>query len=102
MIGINDVVGFDPAVFTLMPGVNSFASYGGITNTVILGGMFNTVLAGGMVDIVAKGGKLEYVVAGGMFQGVGCGIEINAFAGAAKFGPPLVELLLVTLHVQPL
>ena len=87
LIGINDVVGFDPAVFTLMPGVNSFASYGGITNTVILGGMFNTVLAGGMVDIVAKGGKLEYVVAGGMFQGVGAGgIEINAFAGAAKFG----------------
>ena len=54
MIGINDVVGFDPAVFTLMPGVNSFVSYGGITNTVILGGMFNTVLAGGMVDIVQR------------------------------------------------
>ena len=45
----------------------------------------------------------EYVVAGGMFQGVGLGgIEINAFYGVIKFGAPLVELLLVTLHVQPL
>ena len=87
LLGINNVVGFDPTVFTISPGVNAFASYGGIANTVMLGGMANVVFAGGKLDVVQAGGSYEYVGAGQLFKMVTAGdITIQTVAGASSFG----------------